>query len=419
MRSKLAVLAVLFTTAGVAGCGSTDTTGTNDSSSTEFLKQMEDGHFYVLTKNDNSLHESYFNNANFERGDTGSADGSQVMWFKDDYRQIPTVYVGRGDSLVYYTNGEIDENFTFDRFFDYGATFGLCGMEATESGRCLISTVPSDSCTYPGGDTDELLKLDNENVLLDSINGVPLRISAEDKEITFEDIRSGQIVSGQNFYLTPSGTLQGLKANETYPVDVYEGTKLPTEYTFKADVRAFGSYENYVSHDYAFQGTANVISITLPDFLNDGYYSVNGSGLFRLVREDSFNDGTDFNVPNEYPGEEDSQDPDEDGVEYDSDNNTLNGEPMSHDISKSHQFNVDEPGNLEINVTFSLKSGYSEEGNGLPDVTAILQMPKGGALQFNEREDGSLYLKFYAEETGTYNIVFYDLNAREPEIEIK
>lgn len=48
---------------------------------------------------------------------------------------------------------------------------------------------------------------------------------------------------------------------------------------------------------YAFIG-ANIIKITLPDYLKSGYYNINGAGIFRYIAEgDTYDSSTNFNEP--------------------------------------------------------------------------------------------------------------------------
>lgn len=373
----------------------------------------EDGMFYVRHSNGKD-EPVYFGYATFEEGRTASSpDNDRVMWFKDDFEKIPTLYAG--DSLIFYTKEILDEKFIYERFFDYGYSLGICGLEPSTSGRYKISTDINDNNTYPGGDTDVLLTLDNDELLLDTIGGERIR---EDKN------------NPNDSFLTQIGSLAKLKQGGKYTVEIYEGT-IKHEYTFTADVRLLGSVEIVETNDYMFQSD-NVICLTIPETFNNGYYLINGVGLFRYVSDDViYDENTNFNIPNVV----DDKSPysyTEDEAEYffndymdvsdstgssgnsSSTQNTQNqdsGTLFTYD--KTSTFNIIETGEITVYVTFSVPKDMV--GDGLADVSANITSPSGRKYSMRKNNEG-IYLTFNADEVGTYTIGYRNLDVRVPKV---
>lgn len=441
---KLFLIPLLLTTAALTGCGGGEKKPTkNVNSVSDVMKNLEDGHYYVYHKDSQQVEEVYFGNANFDYGDaSANASANRVMWFKDDYSKIPTLALGKNDELIFYSQEEFSPEFDFERFYDYGYSFGLCGITITPSGRCAVSTDPQDMCTYPGGDTDQILRIENEMVVIDSINEVPLRIPEKDQNPSYEKFYANSFQSGQLVHLTPSGTLAGLIKDRNYPVEVYAGTTLPSTMYFNADVRIMGSYEGFASTEYSYNKDSNYISIAIPSNFNDGYYNINGAGLFRLVHGNAYagdESNTDMNAPNAVLDQngnvsdtsqtDPTQVPEANAVQsgggqvdYDPVNNTINGYPMGTPDSL-YPFTINEAGEVSIRITFKMQSGYSvTEGNaGLPDVVAVLQASDGSNYQFSQEYNAAgeqtLYLKQFINQSGDNEICFYSLAGREYDVQ--
>ncbi len=413
---KKAFTLILLTTimlAVLSGCGEEAVTK-NTNSSNEYLRELENGKFYVLHK-DQTFEEVYFGQATYSEGNiVTTPDPKRVMWYKDDYKKIPTLLAG--DSLIYYTTDAFKEKFTFERFKDYGYTIGLCGLKKTDSGRYKISTKVEDKCTYPKGDTDVILNYSNDYVIIDKIGGIDLR---DDNLETSDLIESGLI--------TRSGTLKGLDCGKTYDAEIYEGTVKHTGLVFTADVHAFGSMEVTETKNFTFKEEENIIIIQIPEFFNSGYYAINGVGMFRYVNGGSYSDNTNFNMENDAPKDDPSNMTHTIKL---SDNNHIATESTStleEMVSKDEElantddvsttsFTVESSGYITINVTFDLANGL-EEADGMPDVTGILTLPSGRSLKMKQ-DDNGLHLSLKAEELGEYTITYYDLAVRIPYVEI-
>ena len=394
------IISTIISTALLVGtltaCGEpTNTAGAITGDKKSYTSNLEDGVYYVRDK-DNNCTPVYFGNATFEEGSVSTTPSDdRVLWYKEDFEKIPTLY--KGDSLIMFTKSEIEERMVFERFELYNPTIGICGMEELKSGRYKIFTNSEKKCTYPYGDTDEILKLDNSSVILESIGGRGIR-QADESDPT-------------KTFLTRSGTILGLKKGDSYNVDIYEGT-IRHSYVFTADVIPLGSMEVTETYDYEFE-TDNLINIKIPEFFNTGYYMINGKGLFRYVNGSAYDGTTVFNTANEAPN---------DGTVFASvskddvsDFEALSKEnESSMESDSTRTFTIKQEGKITVNISFTIPGNYGE-GDGLEDVTATLESPSGGKMYMIQQPDGSLSRSFRAE-AGTYTVQFYNLGIREPKI---
>lgn len=381
---KVAVAAVVVATL-TTGCGNTTKDGEGDKSA-DITAELTDNTFYVWNHETGECKEAYFGEATFEKDSVkNTPEDNRVLWFRGDEESIPTLYTG--DSLIYYTTGELEEKMTFERFEDYGYTIGICGMEQLKSGRFKISTDKDKKNTYPNGDTDELVNIKNKSVILDMIGNQYVRASKER--------------DSADSFLTRSGTLLGLSKDNSYEVMIYEGT-LEHKYIFKADVLAMGSMEVYESYDYSFT-TDGVIEVAIPEWFNSGYYMINGAGVFRYVKGSSYNENTDFNIPNESP------DVEIDALDDMGDAGNIKAtepvDPAEEAAEYTDKFSISESGEVTVRVDFE------GEGNNEVETSAIIATPLGGNLQMQLTDDGALIRTFTAEE-GEYTIKYYDLGGK-------
>ena len=395
MKKKiLSIISTALLATALTACGEpTNTAGAITGDTKSYTSSLEDGKYYVRDK-DNNCTPVYFGNGTFEEGEISTTPANdRVLWYKDDFDKIPTLY--EGDSLIMFTKNEIEERMVFERFELFNPTIGICGMEELKSGRFKIYTDKEKKCTYPYGDTDEILKLENDSVILENIGG--------------QDVRKETDGNVTSTFLTRSGTILGLTKDKAYNVKIYEGTILH-DYIFTADVIPLGSMETTETYDYAFEED-NLIKINIPDFFNTGYYMINGAGLFRYVKGDSYSDSTIFNNPNVPP----------EGAQY----ATINQEQVQENLEfamnaaeeeegTERTFTIKKEGSVNVQVSFTIPGNYGE-GDGLDDVAATIEAPNGGSMYMIQQADGSLARQFKAQP-GTYTITFYNLGIREPHI---
>lgn len=240
-----------------------------------YIENMEDlarGNFYVETPD--GYASPYWGDVSFDIESYMSSDSSKVAWFNDyDWTAIPTIY--EGDHVVYRTNQELSENFYFERFLDIGYSLGIANMEQTQTGRYKID-IDADTKNQikPTSDAFRLTELGENALIIDAIGGTPLRSSL----------------------ISECGTITNLKKDNSYICDVYVGTEIQP-YEIIADSRVLYSGQVNLVHDYEFI-QAEIIEIEIPDYFNSGYYSVNGSGIFRYVKGSHYTEDTDFNILN-------------------------------------------------------------------------------------------------------------------------
>ena len=243
-------------------------------------EMLESGQAYVYR--DGCYYPLYVAEASFDTTDNTTTDDTRTLWFsEEEWNKIPTLY--EGDSLVYRYDEDLDETSYIERFEYVGWTFGVANLTQTATGRY----------SYSGDDTDNvdststaynLLSLGEYVLILDKVGGVSLR--------------SGNITRG--------GLILGLEKDMAYEVEAYVGTNL-NMLTLVADRIALTSMEYTTTTDYDFL-QSTIIEIYLPEELNTGYYAVNGSGIFRYVKGDSWDENTDFNIDNVYEDEEEAED---------------------------------------------------------------------------------------------------------------
>lgn len=413
MKRKLLsafLIAAVFT---VSGC-SLKTGGASEKSEKKgsYVDDLEDGVYYVRHAN-NKCEPVYLGYATFEPGETTtSPDVNRIAWFTEDFKEIPTLY--DGDSLILYTNKELDEEFNFERFQDLGYTIGIRGLERTPSGRYRISTDKDDQTTYPKGDTDVLLDLNNENVIVESIGVTQLRSPGKGSD--------GKDIKDPMF--SDFGTILGLQKGNSYNVKVYDGTE-GHDYIWKADVRILGSFEVEVYNNFEFE-TDSLIRIDIPSSYHSGYYMINGVGIFRLVRgADEISDDMDFNVPNftAAPEEEEESRPTTylGNISETGGNNEEYAEetdqPVSYedymmDVNES-TFDLSAPGVVSLSITIIGELETTDP------ISAALLTPAGEKLQLS-KSGNRFQIVFPAEELGmgTYTIQITGLNGRQADVDI-
>ena len=407
---KTAVLGMALCLLFTSGCA----TGSEEPTEVSYLDLLNDGTYYVRhdTKTGQPECENiYFGASTFDFGEvTSNPSNGRIMWFKEDFSSIPTLRPG--DSLILYTSEILGEIFTFERFEDLGYSVGICGMSVSASGRYDISTNPDERCTYPGGDTDGILKLTNGTVKLDTIGGQPIRSIGN----------KGDAAS----YLSRCGTIKNLDKDKEYQMEIYEGT-VRHPFVFKANVRVLGSMEVLSTTDYEFE-SEKIIKIHIPQCFNSGYYLLNGIGMFRYQKNnEDFELASAYNIPNDYENYastdiatstgtfktiyENEQNPGQ--SDTDNKKNENSNAPQNRKSDGKDTFTITEPINLQVTVGFTIPSKYEGGGDGLPDVSAIVVFPSGRKYAMYQ-EGEELKVIFYADEVGVYEIHYYDLEIRNP-----
>ena len=404
MKKKIfTIITALIMATSTVGCGGGEKT---KELSPNYISHLEDGVYYVRSMVTKDCRPLYFGNATFDEGSTTSSPSNErVMWYKDDFSNIPTLY--EGDALILYTKKDFEEKMIFERFEDLGYTIGLCGLEELKSGRYAIYTDPEKKCTYPMGDTDEILKLTNKTVTLDTVGGIDIRVKTSEDEA----------------FLTRCGTLKGLTKDAGYNTVIYDGTIKHT-YNFKANVKVFGSMEVVETYDYKFE-QEKLINITIPDYFQSGYYMINGVGLFRYVKGTFYDDTTNFNVENDNRNvkkiKNSSSTISQTGISANTDstvsNNSSNTEPTRTAEETVSKFTVTKEGMITVIVQFTVPGNAVTDTSG--NVTAVIVTPSGGNLMMTSDASKGIVTRTFNATEGEYQIIYYDLGEKTPHVSIK
>lgn len=327
---KRALIILLASAMCLSGCSFSRKKKTNveeDTNSVGYIEKMDElkeGGYYIY--HDDKYLIPYIGKATFDTASDRSqyTNSGRVAWFMDDFNKIPTLY--EGDYLVYYTSNPLNETFNIERFEYFGYTIGISGLRKKSSGRYAFNALKSNSSSSyinSNSDAGRLYDLGSSEVIIDNIGGSKLR--------------AGNI--------TRAGTIYGLEQDKLYAADLYVGTNLNT-YVLKADTIALVSMEHRSTNDYTFL-RSKILRINLPENLNDGYYAVNGSGIFRYVNGKSYSENTDFNVPNADTKKAESDDSEQSLA-------------VDDDVIKE-RFTVNRSGKITVEVTYgeNMKADYA------------------------------------------------------------
>ena len=299
-KKKILGVMLIFFTFSLTGCNNArakEVASDTDAQKEEVINdmnQLKEDTFYVYDGKE--YKPVYMKRASFDDESeinlTQSDD--RTLYFNDDWDKVPTLYAG--DSLIYYTSKNLDENFIIERFEDFEYSIGLSNLSRLDSGRySFLADKESDAYDKnpyinPSSDANKLFELAQEQedqeetqVIIDNIGGAHLR--------------SGNISRG--------GVIIGLEKDKYYSTDVYCGSKLKN-YLLKADTRMLTSMEVYTVTNYSFL-RSKVLKLNLPKYFNSGYYMVNGQGIFRYVKGKTYTEKTDFNIANKVPEDEEEQ----------------------------------------------------------------------------------------------------------------
>ncbi len=308
---------------------------------------------------------------------------NRTLWFTNDFDKVPTLYTG--DKLVVRTNTPFKENISFERFEYVGPTTGIAGIKKLETGRFYVdcSSEQVGKGWIPSGtDAYKLYELNTTVAVIDQVGGYPLR--------------SGNISRG--------GIILGLEAGKTYSSVIYVGSRR-YDYTLKADAIALTEMDYASSNNYEYIDN-NLIEIKIPSSLNTGYYSCNGTGLFRLVRGTAYSDATSFNVPNDAEVE--------DGRVYD-DGSSMDFEAELN-ARQTETLVIEADGHVEIHIS------YGELGAEVKSIYKTVGEPKArlvtddGAYSFEQVEGANELTLEMDLKAGTYKIQIDDLYSRTYEL---
>lgn len=439
-KLTLIIVALALTLSTLTACGSdevpTDSLTLPEDDKYAFLNGMEDGILYVLHP-DNTYTPTVFNAATFNRGEmSGTANKDRIIWFKEDFNDIPTFYEGQ-DKLVMYTKNQVPEEIFLERFKDLGVSVGLCQLKPRESGKYSISTDPDDNNTYPGSDADEILNYTNETVMVDTIQGISLRTDEtlkinEEKDIAYDQAKD----------VTEYGTISNLAEYNYYDVDIYDGSKKNVLKLY-ADTHIMGSCKVIKKLNYHF--TYDYLQeFELPPNLYTGYYTINSLGVFRFIaKNDAYTTTTNYNVgADEDEDEKQKPEPEEgdslgddlsDYVIPEQESRTIIGEKSNIDdaVEKADEMIMtdEEPDKEDV-----VENAYDIETedayvrfmisfDGTPEqserASAAITTPNGVAMDMTRIDaSGALYADLYVETSGQYTITMKNTTGLNPQVNV-
>lgn len=182
---------------------------------------------------------------------------------------IPTLF--EGDSLLYYNTSGVLMYSTFERFKDLGWSIGLLNIKSTPAGYLYLDLEnEKDECPCIMETMADVRTMFKSNIFIDKIGGV---------KITKDFCENGII----------NGLIEGVG----YDIELYDGTNYKY-YSATCNNRFFQSYELYFVDKYK-PLQDYLYEIEIPDYLLEGYYDIDGRGMFRFVKGTEYDDNTDFN----------------------------------------------------------------------------------------------------------------------------
>lgn len=207
---------------------------------------LNDGQFYEL-----SSYGQTFSNVVTE------PDYRRITWWTDGDGLVPVLKRGKGD-IIYYSRRDRAAVYTLECMEDRGYTIGIKNISYDEkldefyfrtSEICEQSSLARQNYNF-----------ETDRIYLESINGVT-------------DIQN---------YLSENGTFIGLEKGMMYELGVYSGTVYATLEVL-CDTRYFTSSKVYeiTSTQMTEQGYQ---IIDLPEELPEGYYVLDGRGMFYYER---------------------------------------------------------------------------------------------------------------------------------------
>ena len=257
-------------------------------------EQLAAGGYYIL-HNDRfyPLFNTYMPNFSLKDEITGSSTSRVLMTTINAGKKIPTLYLGNNDSLVYFNPKNLKSFSILERFTDEGISVGVYSFKYNPTnGYYYFSVNPEDeiSSISPASSAAQLLdgvvKKEDEDDKKD-------RNEEEEDEaalfFTMTDIGGVKMARDQ---IKSTGIIKNLEPGASYETSIYNGTNY-NRYVMKADTWYFTGLEAYAISDVPL-GKRSFQTITIPEYMKDGYYAVDNKGLFRLVRGTSWNTNMDL-----------------------------------------------------------------------------------------------------------------------------
>ena len=275
------------------------------------INSLESDEFYVL--HNGVYYPAWGASANYEQNEDPSdyvpVDPSirQLYYSEEEEENIPTLYLEKGDKLIFYKDTDAIDYITFERYQDLGYTVPLYNIHATTGDtRYYIDLDEDMGCILPGSSLEDIKKdvVEGQNITLSNIGRLDITKDIIRSSIEIEGTDStGSVYEEINL---KSKIIKGCVKDETYDLEVYDGTNY-LHYLATCNMHAFEQYEIYKSTDVT-PLRASTWEVDIPDYFVTGYYrlfakcigSSSYTGLVRIVvGSDSYDndDAESFNKP--------------------------------------------------------------------------------------------------------------------------
>ena len=360
------------------------------------LNDLQDGKYYIKDGDSfYALPEAILSSS--EENDTlipeKAHDGRLAKMNEAEAEIIPTLY--NDTELIYFNasntavpdasggSSVIPTSFWLERFKDQGYSLGVSRLTAVGSKyHFTLNDISSDSSI-----SQSLTAEMGSDFVLDTIGGKNLS----------EDM------------LSPSGTITGLSKGQSYKVDIYSGTNYVGG-EFIADTRYFTSYELYELTDYTL-GTKGYVTIKMPSDYQNGYYYINGVGMFKFVNNSKRDGDTNANYSVPY------YITDENGEvlknAYDgtvkADGNSNSNSPSTKK-ENSWDFNISiDSQQAELNVTIVYEAAATKYSSSTSVSSAVLVNPNGETTDIANEEGNIMRAKVKNPIPGTWTVKLYGM----------
>lgn len=234
--------------------------------------ELKDDIYYV--KNGTRFTAVHLPEQGSAKSKTTTLRESRVFATMMDDSLIPDFYA---DELAAYRSDKLNvDSINLERFADLGYSIG--GFDGYFADGCIHFSA-KNGLAEGSSLANAVGKTNAEEVRIANING-----RNADKSM----LRSG------------SGTIEGLERDKKYTVGYYVGTKY-YEREIIADCHMYGAMELFTYGKEYMEDTHNsYLSFKMPSDLKDGYYNINGSGLYRyhaFKKGEGNEETSDYNVP--------------------------------------------------------------------------------------------------------------------------
>lgn len=242
-----------------------------------------DGNYYVKHGDYYYILQTDITKNYTENDDQGTNCRRIISMSEAANSKIPTLYLGRGDKLVFYSTNYTKDYIDYERFTDEGTSVGIYNLEKNDYNDLYTINIKEKSKRYMYINESSSASILSKDFKPNS-----------DKDFTYLTIGSIGKTKVSDDILSKAGIIKGLKAGKNYKMAIYNGT-VENDYVFTADTHYYSGMEHYEEANVPLvDGYTQEIEI--PDYFLDGYYCINMSSFVRIVRESDYTDDTDFNV---------------------------------------------------------------------------------------------------------------------------